>query len=92
MGVRLRSFRVFKLVASIEELGDITADVVLKQELASRVVQHEVLHVEDHVIQQHQLFTISYSLFKVSETHSVLHNLVLEGHSLHNLVDNLTDQ
>ena len=49
---------VFKAVATVEELADVTADVVLEHEAATWVLVNELVNVEDELVQNDKLASI----------------------------------
>jgi hypothetical protein len=61
---------VFQSVSSIEELADVTSDVVLESEETARVLAHELGDIEDEVIEDHKLISFLKSVCEVLKCNS----------------------
>jgi len=51
-----------KSIGSIEELANISTNVVIKKELSTWMMVSKFTNIKDHIIKQHQFFAVSYSL------------------------------
>ena len=51
---------ILQRVPAIEELTDISANIMGNTEGASRVLMHELAHIKDQVIKDYQLLPVRY--------------------------------
>lgn len=68
----LDSVEAFQAIGSIEELADISADIVLKAEFTSRVLIKERTKIDDHIVQNHQFLPFLHPLLKLFQTNNSL--------------------
>ena len=60
---------ILEAVATVEELADVTADVVLEHEAAAWVLVNELVNVEDEFVQNDKLAPVDKSLLELLRTH-----------------------